>query len=432
MGLGEYLKNRRFLRLQQLLAASVQPHYLEILEACEQSSAAATADVSPEDDLLVRRGLELRAELLGRFRNICAARNQHRYLIHVPPASVSPAGYSWFTSIAESFAYLGIPVRTLSWQDSTGEALQSFSPTILLTSDSRAYLTKIDWECITAYRKRHPLFLGLTASLAEYGNTPLSDRLAWSRNHAVSFFYSFRSQEYVKTRRGYSPFFDAGYRILSLEFAANPLHHYPAYSPQKLVDYAFLGSINYDKWGRYNDYFPAIAKRYTGFVAGPAWSFTPGYTMKAERDRHIYAQARIGLNLSIEEQIRWPCELNERTYILAACGIPQLIDNPQLLPARFSGAALFSAATPRSYCRLFKEMLAAPEECSARAMKALDEVFARHTTFHRVEAFARQVASLLPDPSADGGGRAVRSPLARDDDDAGIPVHAGIHMGNRE
>jgi len=190
MGLSEYLKNRRFLRLQKLLSASVQPHYLELLEAGEQASAAAIADVSPEEDLHVRRGLELRTEVMGRFRQICADGNRHRYLIHVPPAAVSPAGYSWFTSLAEAFAYLGIPVLTLSWQDSTDDALRSFSPTILLTSDSDAYLTKIDWDSIAAYRKRHPLFLGLTASLAEYGNTPLPARLAWSREHAVSFFYT--------------------------------------------------------------------------------------------------------------------------------------------------------------------------------------------------------------------------------------------------
>lgn len=400
MGLGEYLKNRRFMRLQKLLSASVQPHYRKMLDTCEQASTAS-ADVPPEDDLLVRRGQELRAELLGRYRQICAARSQHRYLIHVPPAAVSPAGYSWFTSMAEAFAYLGIPVRTLSWQDCIDDALSSFSPTILLTSDSEDYLARIDWDRIATYRTRQPLFIGLTASLAEYGNTPLTERLAWARSHSVSFYYSFRSKEYVQMRREYVPFFDAGYRILSLEFAANPLHHYPSHSPRKLVDYVFLGSINYDKWDRYTDYFPAIAKRYTGFVAGPGWSFASGYTMNAERDRHIYARARIGLNLSIDDQIRWPCELNERTYILAACGIPQLIDNPRLLPARFSSDALFSAVSPRAYNNLFREMAANPEECRRRAMLALQEVFEKHTIFHRIEAFSQdleQLVSIGPSP----------------------------------
>lgn len=396
MGLGEYLKNRQFMRLQKLLTDSVQPHYLDLLEASEQASEAFIADIATEDDLVFMRGLKLRAEVMGRFHQICTAKNHHRYLIHVPPPTVSPAGYSWFMNIAETFAYLGIPVRTLSWGDCTDEALRSFWPTILLTSDSSIYLAKIDWETIAAYRKHHPLYLGLTASLAEYGNTPLTERLAWARKHSVSFFYSFRPQEYLRMRRQYFPFFDSGYQILSLEFAANPLHHYPAHSSQKLVDYAFLGSINHEKWGRYNNYFPAIAKQYKGFVAGPGWSFATGYIMKTERDRHIYARAHIGLNLSIDDQIRWPCELNERTYILAACGIPQLIDNPQLLTARFSTDALFSADSPNSYFKLFKEMLANREECNRRVLIALNEVFKNHTTFHRVEAFSQDLEQLIP------------------------------------
>ena len=67
MGLGEYLKNRQFMRLQKLLTDSVQPHYLDLLEASEQASEAFIADIATEDDLVFMRGLKLRAEVMGQI-----------------------------------------------------------------------------------------------------------------------------------------------------------------------------------------------------------------------------------------------------------------------------------------------------------------------------------------------------------------------------
>ena len=113
-----------------------------------------------------------------------------------------------------------------------------------------------------------------------------------------------------------------------------------------------------------------------------------------ETHKFLYARGKIGINLHIDDSIAWASELNERTYILAACGIPQLVDNAKLLPKRFCDTSLFCAQNPKEYIELFEYMLHNPEECQKRALLALDEVYAKHTTFHRAEDFILQLGEL--------------------------------------
>ncbi len=89
----------------------------------------------------------------------------------------------------------------------------------------------------------------------------------------------------------------------------------------------------------------------------------------------------------MNEQIEWPCELNERTYILAACKVPQLLDNPALLKYRFNEGSYFSASNPKDYLDLMKYMLQNTNDVISRTEKMYEEVINKHTTFHRMENF---------------------------------------------
>jgi spore maturation protein CgeB len=99
------------------------------------------------------------------------------------------------------------------------------------------------------------------------------------------------------------------------------------------------------------------------------------------------ARAKVALNLHIQNQIDWPSELNERTYNLAACGVPQLIDAPKLLFKRFQPDSFFVASSPAEYQKYFRFALNDPKEGQRRALQAQREVFEKHTIFHRAEAF---------------------------------------------
>jgi len=400
----EKLEFYRFAQLEKVLMSSSEAHYEMISRYCElafnQSSVSTLLSNTPSSPL-VQLGQSLREKILGEYRSKFFQRSKFKFLIHVPPPEISPAGYSVFSNLVSSMNFMGIPARALLWSDNLETVLKEFAPDILISSDHELYLCRIELDSIFRYRSEKPLFIGLTASLEEYGNTPLAKRLDWGKTHGVDFYYSFRSQEYIGMRKEYARFSENGNPVVSLEFGANPLIHYPvAPGGGSQVDYVFLASSNYDKWPRYFSHLSPLAKKYTGFVAGPGWSFSPDFCLKPERDTYIYSCGRIGINLSIEDQITWPSELNERTYILAACGIPQLIDNPRLLPDRFSTDSMFSAQSSGEYLSCFKDMLNSPKECERRAGIALQEVYASHTTFHRVEAFLEQLASFLPGISA--------------------------------
>jgi spore maturation protein CgeB len=199
----------------------------------------------------------------------------------------------------------------------------------------------------------------------------------------------------------YRQFFEAGFKVYSFEFGANPLTHYPVPGIERDLPYVFLASSNQDKWIRYFNFLPAILRKYPGFVDGPGWNFANRWNSVngVERDfsehRYLYARAKVGLNLHIIDSIAWPSELNERTYALAACGTPQLVDRALLIDRYFSKDAFFVGETPKDYFELFQRMQADPKECQRRALIAQKEVFERHTTFQRCEGFIRELVGGL-------------------------------------
>jgi len=338
-------------------------------------------------------------ELLRSIKNEFAGRYKHlhniRIMIHLPDYAMSPAGYSLFNNFAQGFEFLGIPVKLHSFDDIVADDLKSFKPTVFLTSDSEHYLRNIDWRAMEEYRKKEKLILGLTASLEEYGNTPLAGRLEWGRNHGVNFYYSFRAPEYIAERKEYREFDNEGFPVFNLEFGANPLIHYAVPGIERDLDYIFLASINPDKWRRCVDYCVPIFRDYPGLIHGPGWPAIRDQSIVPARDRFLYARAKVGINLHLQEQIEWACELNERIYILAACGVPQLIDHPGLLLKRFSHESMFVAETPGQYVELFNYMLHNREKAEKKALSAQREVFEKYTIFHSIEKFIDQLSVIF-------------------------------------
>lgn len=339
---------------------------------------------------IVRRGHELRQAILSEFKNKYRTLEGIRILIHVPSKNRSPGGYSLFSNMKDSIEYLGIPCEKLGWEESINEKLTAFRPTIFLSSDNDIYRNRIDWPAVQRYRASHPLRVGLTASIEAYGNTPLDQRLRWGKAQKIDFYYSFRSPEYLRSREDYKPFFADGYQIYSVEFGANPLHYFPVGGINQDLPYVFLASSNPDKQQRYAEWLTPIFANYPGFLDGPGWSRI-NRCAPAISHRYLYARAKVGINLHVDDSIDWASELNERTYILAACGVPQLIDNPKLLLGRFSESSMFQAASPKDYLDLFHHILAFPEEAQKRVNISLEEVYQKHTTFHRAECFIKQL-----------------------------------------
>lgn len=364
--------------------------------AAELETDAAYA-ASP--DPLVRQGHALRGDVLGRFRGLLRREERLRVLVHVPPAGLSPGGYSLFSNLVRNLDFIGVAARALGWDEPVAEALAAFRPTVLLTSDNDPYLERIDWQAVAAWRREAgPLLLGLTASGEADGNTPLPGRIRRARALGAGFHYGFGCPEYYRDDPGFAALRAAGGPIVSLEFGADVLEYYPVPGVPRDLDHVFLGSVNRSKWGRYRDWLGPVAASGPGFIDGPGWPWAGRCLLcDAPRaaQRYVYARARTGLNLHLDVQAARTADLNERTYQLAACGVPQVVDLPGLLPLRLPLDGLFTARSPQEYAQVFRRALADPEEAVRRALAAQAEVFARHTWTHRAEAFARRLLELL-------------------------------------
>lgn len=363
----------------------------------QELETEAAYEASP--DPVVRQGYELRRAALGHFRGLLRGEKRLRVLVHIPSPDYSPGGYSLFTNLAQSLEFLGLPVRELGWDDPVTEHLETFRPTVLLTSDNAPYLERIDWDAVAAYRREAGrLLIGLTASSEADGNTPFSGRLAWAEAHGVALYYGFGCPQYYREAPAFAPLREAGREVVSVEFGANVLEYYPVPGVVRSLDHMFLGSVNRSKWDRYRTWLGPVAAGAPGFIDGPGWPWAGRCLMRdapQAAQRYVYARARAGLNLHLEIQARRTADLNERTYQLAACGVPQVVDAPGLLTERFSAEGLYVARSPRDYSAQHARLLADPAEAEARALTAQREVFVRHTTCHRAEAFARRLVALM-------------------------------------
>ena len=377
----DYFFNRSTVRDHDLILATAEAALLN--RPLHENTEACLASPDP----LVSQGTRLKIELELAFKDALINSSTERILIQIPDARFSPAGYSLFSNLMESLNYIGVPARELGWDEDTKSALLAFKPTVLLTSDNEEYLRRIDWPAIQHYKSEHQFRIGLTAALEEYESTPLLPRLAWAKKNQIDFYYSYRDEPYVKTRKEYAPFFDAGYTILYIPFGANPLHYFPVAGFTRDLDYVLMASRKRE----HIHYLKNIARHYAGFIDGPGWKQVKHFQFNRDRDRYIYARAQVGLNVHLPEQIDWACELNERTYQLAACGVPQLIDHPMLLDTVFGKESFFIADSLQEYDALFAELMHQPQLGQEKALYAQREVFAAHTTFHRAKSFIDQL-----------------------------------------
>jgi hypothetical protein len=378
-----YLFNRETLNSHDLVLAEAEAALLNLsvhenLESCLNST-----------DPVVRQGTRLKIDLQSQMKDSCIE-SAERILIQVPDARFSPAGYSLFSNLLESLNYIGIAAKALDWNEDIDGALQSFQPSVLLSSDNPEYLKRIDWLRVNQYKQASKLRVGLSAALEEYESTPLLPRLAWAKQHQIDFYYSYRDEDYVRSRSEYQPFFDEGFQIIYIPFGANILHYYPVAGFERELNYVLMASRKRE----HIQYLKNIMKNYSGFLDGPGWRQVKSFSFKRERDRYIYARAKVGLNIHLPEQIDWACELNERTYQLAACGVPQLIDHPMLLNKIFGHESFFIADSVKEYEEIFNTLMSNPQMGVDKALYAQREVFASHTTLHRAKSLIDQLKLL--------------------------------------
>lgn len=344
------------------------------------------------NDPVFLKSEQLRSKTISFFENRYKEKTGLRIMLHVPSIQSSAAGASIFRNWLDGLRFLGVQAYELPWGSDTTVAIKTFRPTVLLTSDHPNYTQQFDWDFIQKYRSYSPLAIIMTASHEHDGNSPNSFRLKQAQMRRISLFVSFRDDEYVQI--WLKEWTESGFRVLSIPFSANPLIYYYVPNNNKPLDFVFLASSNLEeKLQRYKRYLMAIFHRYHGVINGPGWG-QDELILTREYHRFLYAMAKIGINIHIPTSIELVSEINERSYIIACCGLFQLTDKPKTLYKVFNVDAIVSADTPSEYLEKFEYFLHCPEERLPFVQKGLECIYEGHTVFHRMDKFVQELLLL--------------------------------------
>lgn len=386
-------------RMRKLIH-SIHPHTLgmheQVVEWARDRAAMADGFGSADDlvgaDPRMTRWAQRIGRLATQFQDRYAADACPRFLLQIP-FEEAVAWASLIANLADGLEFIGAPVRLLTWNDRIEVVLDDFRPTVLLVIGHEPYIPHIDWDAVRRYRKRSELLIGVAAGPEDWpgARAEVERLLDWADRERIGFFYRW---DPIHGDRRYRRHIESGFELLTIEYGANPLIYRPVAGMARDLDYVFLGSAHSDKWHRYVRYFSPILTEHPGFLLGPAWPTGPTKVIPREAHRYLYARAKVALNLHIGKQISRSLQLNERVYNVAACGAPQLVDDPMLLLRRFSRDAFFVASTPDEYRRTFEMLLEEPDESARRADLGQEEVLSRYTVFHVADALVQDIRRL--------------------------------------
>jgi hypothetical protein len=312
----------------------------------------------------------------------------YRFIFHLPEAGFSMGAHSWFYNLMVAMKYQGIEVSSF-WKATDQPEMHKEKTNIIITGFNDYYTSNLDWASIKLAKRqgfRCEIFFSIPL------NVDTIDLMHSIRSKYEEFstikFYSFHDYEFEPYEGFASNRIVNGFELYFIPFAANPLFHYPSPVVSRELDYIFLGSTNYDKIDRYNSHFTPIFKDYKGYVDGPGWPWSSSFQYAAGLDKYLYAQAKSALNLHLDIQVSNKIELNERTYILNACGANQTVDDPALL--RYKFPLCKGASTPFEYFSSFVNSIH-QQESDLNSLKLLEKTFASETVFDRVSYLIQEI-----------------------------------------
>ncbi len=319
---------------------------------------------------LLRESTQLREDLLAAYKNRWQ-RMGLRVLLHRPSnGALKYLMDSW----AEVLTYAGVQTRLINWGERTAPVFEQFRPDVFLTVADPNYMAQLDYEYIMQYRKNTGLLIG----------------------HITTFEHEFPSCDFLVTFH-FDPSRNARMQVtetplVSLPFAANPLQHYMRPGVE-VWDYFFVGTNSPRKVACTKAYLLPLVRRYSGVLAGANWDMGLG-ELSVQEAAVLYNFARIYPNYSTPRHFDEYNEVNERTFIIPACGGFELMDNPVAIRELFTGEELAIADSPAQYREMFDHYLRHPEERLPIVRAGMRRVYREYTLFHVLERLVSQIGSL--------------------------------------
>lgn len=207
-----------------------------------------------------------------------------------------------------------------------------------------------------------------------------------SQDSTFQFLIASFTEPHIKNT--FSLWLEKGVVIHSIPFGFNPLIHYPENIKQD-IDYFFVGHNSYVKVEETRKYIEPIFSNYRGGILGGTGWGREVQEILPQDVRYYYNRAKINLNYHIEIQKKYECEVNERTYIICACGGFQLIDNPKYLQRIYTRKDMAIAEDEKQYLELFEHYLHNSKERLEIAFNGL------YTTYENKSSLLHRMDKLL-------------------------------------
>ncbi len=315
----------------------------------------------PSRQTLMRENHRLRDDILKEYHDRYASANRS-ILLHRPSnGALKYLMESW----QEVLDHMGVRTRCLNWGEKTVDVFEDFRPDMFITVADPTYIRHLDMDYISAYRRSTGCKVG----------------------HVTTFEHEYPPADFLVTFH-FDPTRDpkmnvAEMPLISLPFAINPLQHYMR-PGREVWDYFFVGTNSPRKIQRTKDYLLPVVQQYKGILAGTGWNVGIG-ALSVKDSAELYNFAKIYPNYSTPRHVKEFNEVNERTFIIPACGGFELMDNPVAVKELFDEDELVVTETPQQYLELFEFYLNNPEARLPFIEKGMRRVYREYTLFQVLE-----------------------------------------------
>lgn len=325
---------------------------------------------------------KLRDSVLAKYKNRYSGSGR-RILLHRPSnGALKYLMDSW----AQVLNYSGIETRVLDWGEKTAPCFEEFRPDVFVTVADPAYMAQLDNDFIKRYRRREKLTIAHISTF-EHEYPPFD------------LLLTFHLDPSRDPRMAANP-----HPLVSLPFGINPLLHYMR-PGRDIWDYFFVGTNSPRKIERTKDYLLPIVQRYRGILAGTKWNIGIG-ELPIRDAAELYSYATIYPNYSTPRHMTEFNEVNERTFIIPACGGFELMDSPAALSELFDDDELAAADSPEQYLDMFEYYLHNPDKRLPVIERGMRRVYRDHTLFGVLDRLLGQLGidtSSRDDATTDAG-----------------------------
>ena len=149
----------------------------------------------------------------------------------------------------------------------------------------------------------------------------------------------------------------------------------------KIWNFFFVGTNSHLKLARTDAYLSPLIGKYNGILAGVGWPVGVG-EMPLQDSSLMYNFAKIYPNYHLDNQVVNFNEVNERAFIIPACGGFELTDNPKAMRELFRDDEMAIADTPDQFAEMFDHYMSHPDERLELTRRGMNRVWKEYTLFH--------------------------------------------------